>query len=154
MSDVFGSLVKQYHLKQTAKKADWLIGADTLVPSLGKALRSMSAPGTAYSGDRQPGHMKDYVDLPDDGDPKNDSGGVHINSGIPNHAFYLAATKLGGHAWVKAGRIWYATLTEHLQPDSQFQDAAQATVDVAGQKYGAKEVAAVRDAWKGVGIDV
>ncbi len=154
MSDVFGSLVKQYHLKQTAAKADWLIGAGTLVPQLGKALRSMKKPGSAYSGDRQPGHMDDYVDLPDDGDPKNDSGGVHINSGIPNHAFYLAAKKLGGHAWEKAGPIWYATLTEHLQSDSQFQDAAEATVEVAGKMFGAAEVTAVKGAWKAVGITV
>ena len=154
ISDVFGSLVKQYHLKQTAAKADWLIGAGTLVPALGKALRSMSKPGTAYNGDNQPDNMANYVDLPDDGDPRNDSGGVHINSGIPNRAFYLAATALGGHAWEKAGPIWYGALTEHLQPDSQFADAAQATVEVAGKLFGAAEVAAVRDAWKGVGIDV
>ncbi len=154
MSDVFGSLVKQYHLKQTAAKADWLIGAGTLLPQLGKALRSMKKPGSAYSGDRQPGHMDQYVDLPDDGDPKNDSGGVHINSGIPNHAFYLAAKKLGGRAWEKAGPIWYATLTKHLQPDSQFQDAAQATVEAAGELFGATEVAAVRGGWHAVGIDV
>ena len=154
MSDVFGSLVKQYHLNQTAAKADWLIGAGTLVPALGKALRSMKAPGTAYSGDNQPATMQDYVDLPDDGDPRNDSGGVHINSGIPNHAFYLAAKKLAGHAWEKAGPIWYAALTQGLEPTSQFADAAKATVDAAGKLYGAKEVAAVRDAWKAVGIAV
>ena len=154
MSDVFGSLVKQYHLGQTAAEADWLIGAGTLVPALGKALRSMSAPGTAYNGDRQPAHMKDYVDLPDDGDPRHDNGGVHINSGIPNHAFYLAATKLGGHAWEKAGPIWYTTLTERLQPNSEFADAAKASVDVATKKYGAAEVAAVKDAWHEVGVDV
>jgi Zn-dependent metalloprotease len=154
MSDVFGSLVKQHHLGQTAADADWLIGAGTLVAALGKALRSMRAPGTAYDGDRQPAHMKDYVDLPDDGDPRHDNGGVHINSGIPNHAFYLAATKLGGHAWEKAGPIWYTTLTERLQPNSQFADAAKASVDVAGKKYGAAEVAAVKGAWHEVGVDV
>ena len=32
--------------------------------------------------------MSEYVDLPDDDDPRHDHGGVHINSGIPNHAFY------------------------------------------------------------------
>src|SRR4051794_10416314 len=110
ISDVFGSLVKQYHLKQTAAQADWLIGAGTLVPALGKALRSMSKPGTAYNGDNQPDNMANYVDLPDDGDPRNDNGGVHINSGIPNRAFYLAATALDAHAWDKAGPIWYGAL--------------------------------------------
>lgn len=57
----------------------------------------MSQPGTAHSGDRQPSHMDD-VDLPDDNDPRIDNGGVQINSGTPNHAFYLAATAPGGHA--------------------------------------------------------
>ena len=63
----------------------------------------MKAPGTAYDDavlgkDPQPAHMDDYVHTTDD------NGGVHINSGIPNHAFYLAATELGGYAWEKAGR--------------------------------------------------
>ncbi|WP_125616501.1 M4 family metallopeptidase [Specibacter cremeus] len=152
LSDVFGSLVKQYSLKQAAADADWLIGEGTLVPELGKALRSMSHPGTAYSGDRQPGHMDDYVDLPDDNDPRNDNGGVHINSGIPNHAFYLAATALGGYAWEKAGKIWYQTLVARLRPNTQFDEAAQATVDVAGEMFGAAEQNAVRNAWQEVGV--
>lgn len=151
-SDVFGSMVKQYSLGQSADEADWLIGAGTLVPSLGQALRSMSAPGTAYAGDRQPGHMDGYVDLPDDNNPANDNGGVHINSGIPNHAFYLAATALGGHAWEVAGKIWYAALTERLQHSTDFSEAAQATVDVAAQMFGSSEQAAVHDAWKAVGV--
>src|SRR4051812_49693078 len=113
----------------------------------------MANPGTAYDDpvlgkDPQPADMTGYVTT------AQDNGGVHINSGIPNRAFYLAATALGGHAWDKAGPIWYGALTEHLQPDSQFADAAQATVEVAGKLFGAAEVAAVRDAWKGVGIDV
>ena len=77
------------------------------MPKWGRALRSMKAPGTAWQGDQQPATMDDYVDLPDDNDPRNDNGGVHINSGIPNHAFYLAATALGGYAWETAGRVWY-----------------------------------------------
>src|ERR1051325_9093022 len=64
ISDVFGSLVKQYSLKQTADKADWLIGAGLLAKGIqGVALRSMKAPGTAYDDpnlrrDPQPDHMK------------------------------------------------------------------------------------------------
>jgi Zn-dependent metalloprotease len=150
-SDVFGSLVKQRHLGQTVDQADWLIGADTLVPAMGRALRSMSAPGTAYHGDPQPDHMSKYVDLPDDNDPHNDNGGVHINSGIPNKAFYLVATALGGHAWETAGAIWYRTVTEKLRSDSQFADAAKQTVDVAAT-YGESERAAVEDAWRQVGV--
>jgi hypothetical protein len=75
------------------------------------ALRSMKAPGTAFDDptlgkDTQPGTMKGYVHT------TQDNGGVHTNSGIPNHAFYLLATALGGFAWEKAGQIWYDTLTD------------------------------------------
>src|SRR5262249_7285524 len=87
ISDVFGSLVKQYALKQTASEADWLIGAG-LQTFKDQALRSMKAPGTAYDNailrkDPQPADMQHYVHT------AQDNGGVHINSGIPNHAFYL-----------------------------------------------------------------
>lgn len=151
-SDVFGSLVKQHSLNQSAAEANWLIGEGILVPGLGAALRNMANPGTSHSGDRQPGHMDDYVDLPDDNDPRNDNGGVHINSGIPNRAFALAATALGGYAWEKAGRIWFEVLTTKLRPTTQFDAAAHATVDVAGTLFGAAEQEAVHNAWKEVGV--
>jgi Zn-dependent metalloprotease len=155
MSDVFGSLVKQRTLGQTADQADWLIGEGILGPSItGTALRSMKEPGTAFEFDTQPGHMDDYVDLPDDGDPRNDHGGVHINSGIPNRAFFLAATAIGGNAWEKAGHIWYRTLTERLGENSNFQETCDGTLAIAAELYGeeSSERAAVRDAWDQVGI--
>jgi Zn-dependent metalloprotease len=137
-SDVFGSLVKQRFLGQTADQADWLIGEGILGPQLpGTALRSLKAPGTAFQFDNQPAHMDRYAELPDDGDPRHDSGGVHINSGIPNHAFYLVAMAMGGNAWEKAGTIWYTTLTTRLDENSDFQAAADVTVDVSGKLFGA-----------------
>jgi Zn-dependent metalloprotease len=156
ISDVFGSLVKQMALGQTADQADWLIGAGLLMPSIkGVALRSMKAPGTAYDDpvlgkDPQPADMAHYDNT------TRDHGGVHINSGIPNHAFYLAATKIGGNASEKAGKIWYVTLTKMLQPNSNFQDAADKTYAVAGELYGAgsPEQQAVQAGWGGVGITV
>lgn len=153
-SDVFGSLVKQYSLGQTADQADWLIGEGTLVPQLGQALRSLKKPGSANTGDTQPGHMDDYVELPDDNDPSNDNGGVHINSGIPNRAFSLLATAIGGNAWEKPGRIWYVTLTDRLGQTSNFEEAATATVEVAGELFGSggSEQEAVQTAWQEVGV--
>ena len=145
-SDVFGSLVKQYHLGQTAAQADWLIGAGLFARGVkGEGLRSMKAPGTAYDDprigkDEQPAHMKDYVET------HEDSGGVHINSGIANRAFYLAATAIGGQAWRKAGRIWYLTLRDRLRHDSDFAAAARATAEDSA------EAAAVREAWQTVGV--
>ena len=82
---------------------------------------------------------------------------MHINSGIPNHAFYLAATSIGGNAWEKAGRIWYETLRDaQLQPQWGFRRFARLTITVAGRLFGAggAEEQAVREAWSQVGIDI
>jgi Zn-dependent metalloprotease len=153
-SDVFGSLVKQRLLGQTAAQADWLIGEGLFTPRVhGAGLRSMKAPGTAYDDpvlgkDPQPASMKDYVSGPED------DGGVHINSGIPNHAFYLAATAIGGNAWENAGRIWYDALINRLRRNSDFADAAKKTAASAADLLGARaaEVKAVREAWRAVGV--
>ena len=153
VSDVFGSLVKQRVLGQDATGADWLIGAGLFTAAVqGVALRSMRAPGTAYDDDvlgrdPQPDHLRGYVETSDD------NGGVHINSGIPNHAFYLAATSLGGSAWEVAGRIWYDTLVSGgLKPDADFVTFAAATVQAAQARFGTTEVLAVRSAWDAVGV--
>ncbi|HEU5157641.1 MAG TPA: M4 family metallopeptidase [Streptosporangiaceae bacterium] len=157
MSDVFGSLIKQYYKGQTADQADWLIGEGLLAKGVhGVALRSMKEPGTAYDDpqlgkDPQPAHMDHFVHT------SRDNGGVHINSGIPNRAFYLAATEIGGHAWEKAGKVWYTTLTSGtLASDTDFTAFAAATVAAAGKLFGARsaEQAAVRGAWTGVGVAI
>lgn len=157
ISDVFGSLVKQYANKQTAAEADWLIGAGMFTDAInGVALRSLKAPGTAYDDplvgkDPQPSTMDGYFDDPDD------NGGVHSNSGIPNHAFYLAATSIGGYAWEKAGRVWYRALTGgELAADADFASFAALTVRVAEDDYGAdsSEAEAIRQAWTEVGVTV
>jgi Zn-dependent metalloprotease len=153
-SDVFGSMVKQFALKQTVDKADWLIGAGLFTRKVkGDALRSMKEPGTAYDDptigkDPQPANMKGYVNT------SSDNGGVHINSGIPNRAFYLSAKELGGYAWEKAGNIWYITLRDRLRENSDFQKAANLTFEVAGSLYGkkSKEQNAVKNGWAQVGI--
>jgi Zn-dependent metalloprotease len=78
---------------------------------------------------------------------------VHINSGIPNHAFYLAATSVGGAAWEVAGRVWYDTLvTGGLKPDADFATFAAATVQAAQARFGTAEVLTVRSAWDAVGV--
>ncbi len=155
ISDVFGSCVKQFKLKQTAAQADWLIGAGLLASGIkGVALRSMKAPGTAYDDpqlgkDPQPGEMAHYVHT------TQDSGGVHINSGIPNRAFFLAAASIGGHSWEKAGRIWYDTVCDHnLKPTANFSAFSKLTARHAGLLYGnaSAEQKAVLDAWKQVGV--
>jgi Zn-dependent metalloprotease len=114
----------------------------------------MKAPGTANDFDQQPSNMSEYVDLPDDDDPRHDHGGVHINSGIPNHAFYRVAMTLGGNSWDRAGKIWFQALTKILQGDSDFHAAAEATVDAAAELFldSGEESDAVQQAWKEVGV--
>jgi Zn-dependent metalloprotease len=115
----------------------------------------MKAPGTAYNDpvlgkDPQPDHMSKYINT------TQDNGGVHLNSGIPNRAFYLTAYNIGGYAWEKAGKIWYVALSDRLKAGSTFMDAANLTYTVAGELYGANslEQQAVRSAWTDVGLTV
>jgi Zn-dependent metalloprotease len=147
ISDVFGACIKQRHLGQDAAGADWLAGEGLFLPGInGRALRSMSDPGTAYDDpllgkDPQVGSMADYVETTED------FGGVHLNSGIPNRAFVLAARAIGGESWSGAGRIWYAALTSGLSADSDFATFAAATVAAAGANSDA-----VEEAWAAVGV--
>lgn len=154
ISDVFGALTEQHSLGQSADEASWLIGAGIFTAAVqGTALRSLRAPGTAYDDDvlgrdPQPAHMDGYVNTDDD------NGGVHINSGIPNRAFYLTAMALGGNAWERAGLIWYRTLTGVLSDRTDFAGFAAATVAAAEAEYGegSEESGAVRAGWIGVGV--
>ena len=157
ISDVFGSLIKQRVRNHTAGQADWLIGEGLFTSAVnGQGLRSLKAPGTAYDdpilgADPQPDHMSKYVNTHDD------NGGVHINSGIPNRAFYLTAEALGGYAWEKAGRIWYQTLRDSaVRTNTGFKRFATLTVSTAVRLFGAgsAEAAVVRDAWATVGVAV
>lgn len=157
LSDVFGSMVKQHALQQTANKADWLIGKGLLAGG-DWALRSLKAPGTAYTNhpilgnDPQPSTMAAYWNT------KEDNGGVHINSGIPNHAFYLVAMKLYeidpvkyAYSWTWAGKVWYKARFL-IPPTATFADFAKATIQVASEILGTKEANAFRYAWSEVEV--
>jgi Zn-dependent metalloprotease len=161
LSDVMGSLVKQYNANQRVDQADWLIGANLIIkgPQTQKdiAIRSLKAPGTAYDDpvlgkDPQPSQMKDYVH------GLQDNGGVHTNSGIPNHAFYLIATKIGGYAWQSAGAIWYGAMTSpQLSKTATFSDFAAltlATAQILFPGLNSPEQQAVKEGWSEVGIYV
>lgn len=154
ISDVFGSLVKQYKLNQTADEADWLIGKGIFKDNSNWALRSMKKPGTASPYDNQPMKFSDYHPSPND--EMHDQGGVHRFSSFGNYAFYLSAIKIGGKAWEKAGLIWYKTLGSGLPTDSSYETFASHTVQVAGNLFGSgsNEQGAVRTAWDTIGINV
>jgi Zn-dependent metalloprotease len=120
----------------------------------GEALRSMKAPGTAYSDpslgkDPQPDHMDRYYT------GQSDSQGVHVNSGIPNRAFYLAATAIGGKVWESAGQIWFKAWTQGgLQPWCQFEHFVAAVMRKAQELAGNQSswVDACRNAFATVGM--
>ena len=154
-SDVFGALVEQRTANQTASEASWLIGVGLFTDEVeGEAIRSMKAPGTAYDddvlgADPQPASMSGYVET------EEDYGGVHLNSGIPNRAFYLVAEALGGKAWEAPGQIWYDTLTgSGLTSTIDFAGFARATATAASARYGEASVEhdAVLAGWDGVGV--
>ena len=147
VSDVFGSLVKQYHLGQQASEADWLIGTEIVGPLLEPALRSLKQPGTANRFDDQPADMDHFVRTAED------SGGVHINSGIPNRAFFVVATTLGGCAWERAGTIWYDALKDpQVRPNLGFAAFARITLRQAQIRFGpgSEEADAVTAGWEAV----
>jgi Zn-dependent metalloprotease len=152
ISDVFACMAEQWHFRQTSEKGDWILGQNLFpLKRRGTALRSLKAPGTAYDDelgkDTQVAHMRDYVKI------EGDNGGVHKYSGIPNHAFYLAAVKLGGNSWERAGRIWYTTLLDgRLKNNSTFKEFADLTVDNAANLFGSSVSGTVRKAWVAVGV--
>jgi Zn-dependent metalloprotease len=152
-ADVFGVMVKQWKLNQTAAQADWLIGAGIMGPKTkAKSLRTFKA-GKAYENDPVLGTDPQPKRLKDRYTGSEDNGGVHINSGIPNHAFYLTAMKIGGRAWLRAGRVWYRTM-QSLTARSGFEDMVETSVTAASTEFGrgSKEHKAVRSAWKEVGF--
>lgn len=152
-ADVFGSLIEQRMRKEDAGTANWLIGDEVMAEELfGEALRSMAHPGTAYDNptmgkDPQPAHMSKYFPGPED------NQGVHINSGIPNRAFYLVASEIGT---AHAGQIWYAGL-QNLWSTAKFEDAAavlsaQARILARESKVARHAPQTVRSAFRDVGI--
>lgn len=148
VSDVFAICLKHRELDQDAGSGSWLIGEEIFAAGVSaRGLRDMERPGTAYDDPRlgtdpQPAHMRDYVDT------RDDNGGVHLNSGIPNRAFVLAAQAIGGDTAEGAGRIWYDAITSgDLIPRSDFAGFAAVTVAVAGD-----HADAVRTAWEEVGV--
>jgi Zn-dependent metalloprotease len=155
LCDVFGLLVVQHRLGQSAERASWVFGAQLFTDNVkGSGLRSLQASGTAYDDrvlgmDPQVAHMDDFSDT------TSDNGGVHINCGIPSHAFYRLAAALGGYAWERAGLIWYdAAATYPDTTELDFATFARRTITAAGHRYGlaGAELRETQNAWDAVGV--
>jgi Zn-dependent metalloprotease len=148
-ADVFGTAVKQWSLKQDAKTADWLIGDTCMIGSFkGKAIRSMKDPAdTKVVMMAQPDSMdKIYKGT-------SDNGGVHINSGIPNKAFYLVSMDIGTQT---AAIIWFDAL-KSLRPTAKFPNfykalTISATKLITDKKIPVTTLVSLEKAFKTVGI--
>ncbi len=140
-ADIFGAMID---------RDDWKIGEEVANPTVfpSGTMRDMEDPnngGTSNDFYWQPKHVNEqYMG-------SQNNGGVHINSGIPNHAYYLFATAIGKD---KAEEIYYEVLTNYLVASSQFIDLRYAVVQATIQEYGANspEVAAANSAFDAVGI--
>jgi len=149
ISDAFGAMFHQWRRKQTVVQADWIIGAGVLGPvAIAKGytcLRNMAKPGSPQCLSPQPSQYNEYIS---GGDP-------HENSGIPNHAFYLAAMTIGGRSWEKAGKVWYAALTStNAHPSMDMNEFATLTRAAARSLFprDSDVYRGVDDAWTRVGI--
>ncbi len=145
MADVFAMMVD---------RDDWLVGEDVVNPAMfpSGAMRSFIDPHNGGSGPSsigwQPKHMSEYQTLPET--EEGDNGGVHVNSGIPNHACYLIAQQIGRE---KTERIYYRALTTYLTQNSQFLDLRRAVIRAAEDLYGSgTESQAAAAAFDAVGI--
>lgn len=149
-ADVFGALID---------RGNWTIGEQVVKspPFPLPYMRDMQDPTAGGNYDRsdplnaigQPGTMRDYANLPLS--RRADNGGVHINSGIPNHAAYLVAQAVGID---KMEKIYYRAMTQYLTPEDDFLAAARATVRAATDLYSATEAGVVRGAFAQVGLSV
>lgn len=149
ISDVFGSMFRQWEKSQTADKANWLIGADIVGPAAKQkgytCLRDMAAPKATHALASQPDHY--YPGLGNQ-DP-------HLSSGPPNLAFCNAAKAIGGHSWEKAGQIWYKALTGFgPSPNLTMPQFASRTRSLAQSMYPEESAihTAVDSAWTAVGL--
>lgn len=149
MSDVFGSMFRQWRAGQMVTKADWLIGSNIMGPAaLAKGftcLRDMANPAAKHCLAPQPTKYAQYQ-------PGMDP---HYSSGIPNFAFYKAAMAIGGKSWEKAGQVWYKALTGYVpSPNMKMKTFANRTRKQAKILFAGDPAvfAAVNKAWVDVGL--
>jgi Zn-dependent metalloprotease len=162
-SDVFGVMVELY-ARGGETAGTWRIGEDARTPATpGDAERWMDIPHNGmnygYTSNDQPDYYTErYTGT-------QDNGGVHINSGISNHVFYLVV-KGGTHAHVagplvtgigadKAAKIWYRAITTYMTSSTNFAGARTATLNAASDLYGTASVeyTSVATAWSACGVN-
>ena len=162
MSDVFGAMVELYADGGVVSSNTWKIGEDAYTPGTsGDALRYMDNPHAAGNGgwtaDDDPDHYAErYTGT-------GDNGGVHINSGIANKAFYLVAAggthhrsgvTTTGIGTTDAARIWYSANANYMTSGTNFSGARTATLNATTAIFGSSSTQynSVATAWCAVGV--
>lgn len=142
MADCFAVLIEDLN---------YTIGEDVVKTSAfpSGALRNLQDPHNGGSSLSSPGYQPAHVNEQYTG--SQDNGGVHINSGIPNKAFYLIATSISK---AKAEQIYYKALSQYLTKSSKFIDLRIAVIQAASDIYGgsSNEVNVIRQSFDAVGI--
>ncbi|MDF1566135.1 MAG: M4 family metallopeptidase [Deltaproteobacteria bacterium] len=154
MSDILAATCEAWN-KGGADANTWKLGEDIWTPrTAGDAMRYMDDP----TADGQ-----SYDWYPTRYTGSADNGGVHLNSGIPNLAFYLlsqggshprgmSSTSVSGIGVEAAGKIFYRANELYLTSYASFEDARAATAQAAADLYGTSAVSAVHQAWTAVGV--
>ena len=170
-SDIWGACVEHFGRTGSIDGAIdpnvWLIGEDLNSPPL----RSMSDPNSrndpdTYLGDNWVSTGDEGTCVPDA--TTNDYCGVHTNSGVLNHWFYILTEgaadtnnaptpdtyDVAGIGMVKSAEIAYLAERDYLTPNATYFDARNATIAVASSIYCANspEVISVTNAWYAVNV--
>jgi hypothetical protein len=153
-ANVLASLIKQERSGRKGREADWILvpgavawlkGESVENPKDMSPLISLKAPGTAYN-DPAVGKDPQVASYDDRYKGNDDAGGVHINVGIPNKAFYETAVELGSD---RAREMWRAALPK-LPKTPKLQTLAD---QIYREAKTDAERQAVKDAWAKVGIN-
>jgi len=151
-SDVMGASVEFFF---QSGRADWLMAEDIAIPEAGIA-RSLEDPRRFGDPDH---YSRRYTG-------SEDNGGVHFNSTIASHAFYLAVqggtNRTSGRGVQGVGfdnreqieKVFYRAFVFLMPPNATFAVARQATLQAATDLYGGSSPAfrAVSQAWDAVGV--
>lgn len=160
-ADIFGAMVELYADGGTVTTNTWLIGEDSYTPATpGDALRRMDNPNSVGDPDHYSVRLYQGTCTPSSA---NDQCGVHTNSSISNHAYYLIAN--GGTNRVSgvsvpsigataAARIFYRALTVYMTSSTNFAGARTATLNAATDLYGSAsaQYTSVATGWCAIGV--
>jgi bacillolysin len=144
LADIFGNMVEA----RTEGSTDWLVG--TKLQTVGRNMKNPSAMMIGNTGRPYPSKMSEFISPSDsflNQFDRRDGGGVHLNSGIINRAYYLLAEGLTGSLGIdQSEAIFYRSLTTHLSPQSQFIDARLGCIAAAESLFGTNSYQAYKTA--------